>query len=65
MDTIEAGSMYELEPAVTVANFVDWAYGASKYPEVLSKCGEKIEGAAAAKFNGLVVALGVGKIATG
>jgi hypothetical protein len=32
LNAIEAGSAYELQPAVTAGGFLDWAYGASKYP---------------------------------
>jgi hypothetical protein len=47
-----------------VGDFVDWAYGASKYPAILSKkCGEKpLVADPKLTMNGLVLSLGVGKI---
>jgi hypothetical protein len=47
-----------------VGNFVDWAYGASKYPSILAKScgGESVAAFAESMMNGLVLSLGVGKI---
>jgi hypothetical protein len=64
LQPIESGPLYELKEMGDVGNFVDWAYGASKYPSILAKScgGESVAAFAESMMNGLVLSLGVGKI---
>jgi hypothetical protein len=63
---LQSGSLYELNQNESAYHFIDWAYGASKYPAILSKkcSGKAITPYSKEMMNGLAFSLGIGKLLT-